>query len=70
MTAERGGSDITRHWRLKTARNQILATECPETGKVVIASSSLSTYQPKKEGYVFEPEELDKDTVCLSKAAR
>ena len=28
--------DITRNWRLKTSRSQLIATRCPETGVVIL----------------------------------
>ncbi len=28
--------DITRNWRLKMSRSQLLATRCPETGAVLL----------------------------------
>lgn len=52
MSAERGGSDISRHWRLKTARSQIVATRLPD-GTVVIPSSTLSTRTSTNERYCF-----------------
>jgi len=46
--------DITRNWRLKTSRSQLLATRCPATGAVLLPQQSGSTTYPSGEIYVFE----------------
>ena len=35
--------DITRNWRLKTSRSQLLATRCPETGAVLLPQQTGTT---------------------------
>ncbi len=35
--------DITRNWRLKTSRSQLLASRCPVTGEVVLPQHAVST---------------------------
>lgn len=44
--------DITRNWRLKTSRSQLLATRCPVTGEVMLpgqqkpaAAQAVYTYE-------------------------
>jgi hypothetical protein len=32
--------DITRNWRLKTTRTQLLATRCPVTGEILLPKHS------------------------------
>ncbi|HEX3051595.1 MAG TPA: hypothetical protein VHP83_13120 [Aggregatilineaceae bacterium] len=62
--------DITRNWRLKTARVQLLATRCPVTGEVVIPQQSAAAVQPV-ELYRFEMAEQPRlDEVGYAKAAR
>jgi uncharacterized OB-fold protein len=34
--------DITRNWRLKTSRSQLLATRCPETGAVMLPQQTVA----------------------------
>jgi len=38
--------DITRNWRLKTSRSQLLASRCPVTGEVVLPQHAASFSQP------------------------
>lgn len=47
--------DITRNWRLKGARSEILATRCPVTGEVLIPQSTPSNTRDQQEVYVFAP---------------
>jgi len=46
--------DITRNWRLKTSRSQLLATRCPATGAVLLPQQTGSTTRTDGETYVFE----------------
>jgi uncharacterized OB-fold protein len=48
--------DITRNWRLKTNRSQLLATRCPTTGEVRLPQHTASLAEDV-ETYVFEVEE-------------
>ena len=34
--------DITRNWRLKTNRSQLLATRCPTTGEIRLPQQTAS----------------------------
>lgn len=45
--------DITRHWRLKTARGQLMATRCHHSGRIVLAQQSSVT-PPEIALYRFE----------------
>lgn len=44
--------DITRNWRLKTSRSQLLATRCPATGAVVLPQSA--SFNHVAEVYTFD----------------
>jgi hypothetical protein len=46
--------DITRNWRLKTSRSQLLATRCPVTGAVVLAQQTGIASTQQDEIYVFD----------------
>ena len=48
--------DITRNWRLKTSRSQLLATRCPATGAILLPQQTGSTTRTDGEIYVFETE--------------
>lgn len=50
--------DITRHWRLHSARSQLLATRNPTTGEVVL-SQQTATIAIDIEPYNFEIEISD-----------
>jgi len=45
--------DITRNWRLKSTRSQLLATRCPTTGEVRLPQQTASL-AVDVEPYVFE----------------
>ena len=45
--------DITRNWRLKTSRSQLLATRCPTTGAVILPLSGPAQNH-LHESYRFE----------------
>jgi hypothetical protein len=66
--------DITRNWRLKTNRSQLLATRCPITGEVRLPQHTLSL-AGDVEIYQFEIEErpaqsMVEGAVSYAKAAR
>lgn len=46
--------DITRNWRLKQTRTQLLATRCPETGAVMLPQQTASNTRAQ-DVYVFTP---------------
>ena len=48
--------DITRNWRLKTSRSQLMATRCPATGEVILPQQSGTLTPPSDESYTFENE--------------
>ncbi len=66
--------DITRNWRLKTSRSQLLATRCPETGAVMLPQQTGSALRQNFEPYVFAVEggqqRLAEDEVEYARAAR
>lgn len=45
--------DITRNWRLKSTRSQLLATRCPVTGDVRLPQQTVSR-TVEAEPYVFD----------------
>lgn len=49
--------DITRHWRLKTTRVQLLATRCPTTGAILLPKNGAVSNHTA-EVYEFEQEQL------------
>ena len=66
--------DITRHWRLKTTRIQLLASRCPITGAVLLPQSGAVSNHTD-EVYVFEQAaqprfEVAADDVSYARAAR
>jgi hypothetical protein len=64
--------DITRNWRLKNSRSQLLATRCPVTGEVMLPQQGASVAQPV-ELYTFETEaqtRLTEADIDYAKAAR
>jgi uncharacterized OB-fold protein len=48
--------DITRNWRLKTSRSQLMATRCPATGEVILPQQSGTLTPRHDEPYTFENE--------------
>ena len=65
--------DITRNWRLKTNRSQLLATRCPTTGEVRLHQQTASLAEDV-EIYTFETDEqpitVSEGLVSYAKAAR
>jgi hypothetical protein len=50
--------DISRHWRLKTSRSQMVAVRCPASGELVRAEQTgLPASQPL-EAYRFDAVEI------------
>lgn len=47
--------DITRTWRLKQSRSQLIATRCPETGAVILPQQNGAVAQDV-ELYTFDRE--------------
>jgi hypothetical protein len=47
--------DITRNWRLKTSRSQLIATRCPITGEIVLPQQN-GVAALDAERYSFEVE--------------
>jgi len=45
--------DITRNWRLKASRSQLLATRCPQTGAVMLPQQTSSATQQALASYTF-----------------
>ncbi len=45
--------DITRNWRLKTSRSQLLAARDPQTGEVVLPQQTMAR-APEVALYTFE----------------
>ena len=64
--------DITRNWRLKMSRNQLLATRNPETGAVMLPQHTESAAVPQHDVYVFQPVQsrASSDEVEYVRAAR
>lgn len=64
--------DITRNWRLKLSRRELLATRNPATGTVMVAQQTPSAIQPQQAVYVFEPvrDRTEQDDVEFAHAAR
>jgi hypothetical protein len=47
--------DITRNWRLKMTRSQLLAARCPTTGAVILPQqTSFAAQAAVLESYTFE----------------
>ena len=65
--------DITRNWRLKTNRSQLLATRCPTTGQVRLPQQTASLAEDV-EIYTFETDErqaaVPEGLVSYARAAR
>lgn len=63
--------DITRNWRLKLSRRELLATRNPETGTVMLAQQTQSAAQPQQTVYIFEAvQDAEQDDVEFARAAR
>lgn len=64
--------DITRNWRLKLSRRELLATRHPETGAIMLPQQTHSTTRQANDAYVFEPLpiRLTEDDVEYVRAAR
>ena len=45
--------DITRNWRLKTSRSQLLAARDPQTGEIVLPQQTMARVQ-EAALYTFE----------------
>jgi uncharacterized OB-fold protein len=66
--------DITRNWRLKISRSQLLATRCPHTGAVMLPQQTPSATRNNLLRYEFTLEDapiaLNEDAVDYVRAAR
>ncbi len=62
--------DITRNWRLKTSRSQLLATRDPQTGVVVLAQQTGIASTQQHEVYTFETPRMADVETDYAKAAR
>ncbi|MCL4239007.1 MAG: hypothetical protein KJ047_12240 [Anaerolineae bacterium] len=66
--------DITRNWRLKTSRSQLLATRCPQTGAVMLPQQTAPVTQQAFVPYTFAADDaqvvLAEDTLEFARAAR
>ncbi len=66
--------DITRNWRLKINRSQLLATRCPHTGAVMLPQQTPSATRNNFLRYEFAIEDapiaLNEDAVDYVRAAR
>lgn len=66
--------DITRNWRLKISRSQLLATRCPHTGAVMLPQQNSPATRQNITRYEFPIEDmpvvLNEDTVDYVRAAR
>ena len=66
--------DITRNWRLKASRSQLLATRCPQTGAVMLPKQTSLVTQQALASYTFVLTDaqgvLAEDTVEFARAAR
>jgi hypothetical protein len=65
--------DITRNWRLKTNRCQLLATRCPTTGEIRLPQQTASLSKDV-ETYSFDVKEqpavIVEGVIGYAKAAR
>ncbi len=63
--------DITRHWRLKTTRCQLIAMRCPSTGAVILPQQNGITAR-HVDLYTFETYQpaIDEGRAELARAAR
>lgn len=56
--------DITRNWRLKMTRSQLLAARCPTTGAVILPQqTSFAAQTAALESYTFETDSAVKLSV-------
>jgi len=66
--------DITRNWRLKASRSQLLATRCPQTGAVMLPQQTSSATQQALASYTLALADaqlvLAEDTFEYARAAR
>ncbi|GAB4425347.1 MAG: hypothetical protein Kow00106_21980 [Anaerolineae bacterium] len=66
--------DITRNWRLKINRSQLLATRCPHTGAVMLPQQTPSAVEHNVMRYEFPIEEnavvLSDEPIEYVRAAR
>jgi hypothetical protein len=66
--------DITRNWRLKMTRSQLLAARCPTTGAVILPQqTSFASQAASLESYTFETDAIKvvvNDDVEYARAAR
>ncbi len=64
--------DITRNWRLKMSRRELLATRNPETGAIMLPQQTQSAAQSPQDVYVFEPVIVrdEREAVEFIRAAR
>lgn len=64
--------DITRNWRLKLSRRELLATRHPETGAIMLPQQTQSATKYANDIYVFEPVtvRLVEDDIEYARAAR
>ncbi|MBN1563328.1 MAG: hypothetical protein JXA10_05785 [Anaerolineae bacterium] len=63
--------DITRNWRLKTSRSQLIATRCPVTGVVILPQQNGSAAK-EIDLYTFASQSypVDEGRAEFAKAAR
>ena len=61
--------DITRNWRLKTSRSQMMATRCPQTGAVILPQQPATAPQPVQL-YTFEMPHSAETEADYAQAAR
>lgn len=65
--------DITRNWRLKMNRSQLIATYCPETGAVILPQQN-GAVAPDVDLFTFEIDAgqsvIDEGRAEFAKAAR
>jgi len=64
--------DITRHWRLKTTRVQLLASRCPTSGAVLLPQSGAAAHD-NGEVYLFaqaEQPRFEAEDASYARAAR
>ena len=63
--------DITRNWRLKTSRSQLIATRCPETGAVILPQQNGAAAK-NVDLYTFETDQpaMAEGRADFAKAAR
>lgn len=62
--------DITRNWRLKTHRNQLLATRDPQTGAVTLPQQTASTVRDQAQRRSAPSVVAPQAEIDLAEAAR